>query len=46
MSELTVKSLADEIGAPLERVIDQLAEAGFKKSQNDSVSLDEKQALL
>ncbi len=46
MSEYTVKSLADEIGAPLERVIDQLAEAGFKKSQNDNVSLDEKQALL
>ncbi|OIQ47580.1 MAG: translation initiation factor IF-2, partial [Gammaproteobacteria bacterium MedPE] len=46
MSELTVKSLADEIGAPVERVIDQLAEAGFKKGQNDSVSLQEKQALL
>jgi len=46
MSELTVKSLADEIGAPVDRVIDQLGEAGFKKSQNDNVSLEEKQALL
>jgi len=46
MSELTVKSLADEIGAPVERVIEQLADAGFKKSQNDNVSLEEKQALL
>ncbi len=46
MSELTVKSLADEIGAPVERVIEQLSEAGFKKSQNDNVSLEEKQALL
>ncbi|WP_435276753.1 translation initiation factor IF-2 [Psychrobium sp. nBUS_13] len=46
MSELTVKSLATEIDAPVERVIEQLAEAGFKKSPNDSVSLEEKQALL
>jgi len=46
MSELTVKSLADEIGAPVDRVIEQLGEAGFKKSQNDNVSLEEKQALL
>ena len=46
MSDLTVKGLATEIGAPVERVIEQLAEAGFKKSQNDNVSLEEKQALL
>ncbi|MCG7531955.1 translation initiation factor IF-2 [Psychrobium sp. MM17-31] len=46
MSELTVKSLAKEIDAPVERVIEQLAQAGFKKSQNDNVSLQEKQALL
>ena len=46
MSELTVKSLATEIDAPVERVIEQLAEAGFKKSPNDNVSLEEKQALL
>jgi len=46
MSEYTVKSLADEIGAPLDRVIEQLNEAGVKKSQNDNVSLEEKQALL
>ncbi|NRA59729.1 MAG: translation initiation factor IF-2 [Psychrobium sp.] len=46
MSELTVNGLANEIGAPVERVIEQLAEAGFKKSKNDNVSLEEKQALL
>ena len=46
MSELTVNGLANEIGAPVERVIEQLAEAGFKKNKNDNVSLDEKQALL
>jgi translation initiation factor IF-2 len=46
MSELTVKSLAKEIDAPVERVIEQLAQAGFKKSQDDNVSLQEKQALL
>ena len=46
MSDLTVKILADEIGAPVERVIEQLASAGFKKGQNDSVTLEEKQSLL
>lgn len=46
MTDLTVKILADEIGAPVQRVIEQLAEAGFNKDQNDSVTLDEKQSLL
>jgi len=46
MTDLTVKILADEIGAPVERVIEQLASAGFEKGQNDNVSLEEKQSLL
>jgi len=46
MTDLTVKILADEIGAPVERVIEQLASAGFTKGQNDNVSLEEKQSLL
>ncbi|NRA52952.1 MAG: translation initiation factor IF-2 [Gammaproteobacteria bacterium] len=46
MTDLTVKILADEIGAPVERVIEQLASAGFKKDQNDNVSLEEIKSLL
>ncbi|GLQ71569.1 translation initiation factor IF-2 [Vibrio penaeicida] len=46
MTELTVKALSDEIGTPVDRLIEQLADAGMKKTGVDTVSDDEKQKLL
>ncbi|NIH24231.1 translation initiation factor IF-2 [Providencia heimbachae] len=42
----TVKTLATEIQTTVERLVQQFAEAGFKKTENDSVSQSEKEALL
>ncbi|MDD9338322.1 MAG: translation initiation factor IF-2 [Providencia heimbachae] len=42
----TVKTLATEIQTTVERLVQQFAEAGFKKTENDSVSQTEKEALL
>ena len=42
----TVKSLATEIQITVDRLVQQFAEAGFNKSENDSVSQSEKEALL
>lgn len=46
MTQLTVKALSEEIGTPVDRLIEQLADAGMKKSAADNVSDDEKQTLL
>jgi translation initiation factor IF-2 len=46
MTELTVKALSEEIGTPVDRLLEQLAEAGMTKTGADSVSEDEKQKLL
>ncbi|PJC86148.1 translation initiation factor IF-2 [Vibrio sp. HA2012] len=46
MTQLTVKTLSEEIGTPVDRLLEQLADAGMKKSMSDSVSEDEKQQLL
>ena len=47
MAEVTVKQLADDVGAPVDRLLKQIVEAGLKaRSENDSVSSDEKQQLL
>ncbi|MCW8345269.1 translation initiation factor IF-2 [Vibrio sp. ZSDZ65] len=46
MTKLTVKALSEEIGTPVERLIEQLADAGLKKSESDQVNDDEKQTLL
>lgn len=47
MSEVTVKQLAKVVGTPVDRLLQQLAEAGLKKnSVEDSVSNDEKMKLL
>ncbi|WP_166263229.1 translation initiation factor IF-2 [Marinobacter caseinilyticus] len=47
MAEVTVKQLADDVGAPVDRLLRQIVEAGLKaRSENDSVSSDEKQQLL
>ncbi|EHH2447854.1 translation initiation factor IF-2 [Vibrio vulnificus] len=46
MTQLTVKALSEEIGTPVDRLLEQLADAGMKKSSSDQVSDDEKQKLL
>lgn len=46
MTQLTVKSLSEEIGTPIDRLLEQLADAGMTKSGTDSVTEDEKQKLL
>ncbi|SJN53996.1 Translation initiation factor IF-2 [Vibrio ruber DSM 16370] len=46
MTELTVKALSEEIGTPVDRLLEQLADAGMAKTGADSVSEDEKQRLL
>ncbi|PIJ51025.1 translation initiation factor IF-2 [Erwinia sp. OLTSP20] len=46
MTDVTVKSLAAEIQTPVERLVQQFAEAGIRKSENDSVSQHEKETLL
>ncbi|GAA0819806.1 translation initiation factor IF-2 [Colwellia asteriadis] len=46
MAEITVAELANEIGTPVERLVSQLADSGVNKSATDSISQDEKEALL
>ncbi|WP_102363577.1 translation initiation factor IF-2 [Vibrio cyclitrophicus] len=46
MTQLTVKALSEEIGTPVDRLIEQLADAGMKKSGADQVTDSEKQTLL
>lgn len=47
MAEVTVKQLAADVGAPVDRLLRQIVEAGLKaRSENDSVTSDEKQQLL
>ena len=46
MANVTVEELAKEIGTPVDRLVSQLADSGVKKSVNDSVSQEEKEALL
>ncbi|QIA64150.1 translation initiation factor IF-2 [Vibrio astriarenae] len=46
MTEVTVKALSEEIGTPVERLVEQLADAGMKKADTDIVTEDEKQQLL
>jgi len=47
MAEVTVKQLAEVVGTPVERLLEQLSEAGVEKSQaEDAVSDDEKMQLL
>ncbi|PMP06716.1 translation initiation factor IF-2 [Vibrio breoganii] len=46
MTQLTVKALSEEIGTPVERLIEQLEDAGLKKNSSDNVTDEEKQALL
>jgi translation initiation factor IF-2 len=46
MANVTVEQLAKEIGTPVDRLVSQLADSGVNKSATDSVSQDEKEALL
>ncbi|MFT6193751.1 MAG: translation initiation factor IF-2, partial [Cognaticolwellia sp.] len=46
MANVTVEQLATEIGTPVERLVSQLADSGVNKSATDSVSQEEKEALL
>ncbi|SDH26170.1 translation initiation factor IF-2 [Vibrio xiamenensis] len=46
MTQRTVKALSEEIGTPIDRLLEQLADAGMNKASGDSVSDDEKQKLL
>lgn len=47
MSEVTVRQLAEDIGAPVERLLKQMTDAGLSpRSEKDTVSDQEKQALL
>ncbi len=47
MAEVTVKQLAEVVGTPVDRLLEQLGEAGVgKSSAEDAVSDDEKMQLL
>ncbi|KJY82195.1 translation initiation factor IF-2 [Vibrio galatheae] len=46
MTQITVKALSEEIGTPVDRLIEQLADAGMKKASSDQVTDEEKQKLL
>lgn len=47
MAEVTVKQLADTVGAPVERLLKQMQEAGLShKTEADVVSEEQKQVLL
>lgn len=47
MSEVTVKQLAKDVGIPVDRLLQQLSEAGLSKaSADDAVTVDEKMRLL
>ena len=47
MAEVTVKQLADTVGAPVERLLKQMQQAGLSHTAEDeAVSEQEKQTLL
>lgn len=45
-TDVTVKSLAAEIKTPVDRLVQQFADAGINKSEDDSVTQQEKEVLL
>ncbi|MEL6114229.1 translation initiation factor IF-2 [Photobacterium sp. SP02] len=46
MSEVSIKALAEEIGTPIDRLLQQFADAGISKKAEDSVNQQEKESLL
>lgn len=46
MTDVTIKTLAAERQTSVERLVQQFADAGIRKSADDSVSAQEKQTLI
>ena len=46
MAEVSLEKLAGDIGTSVDRLVQQFADAGIKKSVNDQVSEEEKRTLL
>ena len=46
MTDVTIKALASEIQTSVDRLIQQFADAGIRKTADDSVTSQEKQTLL
>ncbi|RUO80436.1 translation initiation factor IF-2 [Idiomarina tyrosinivorans] len=46
MEEVTLDKLAKDVGTTVDRLVQQFAEAGIKKTAGDAVTEDEKQKLL
>lgn len=46
MADVTIEKLASDVGTPVDRLIQQFAEVGIKKSPADAVSEEEKTKLL
>ncbi|MFO6424283.1 translation initiation factor IF-2 [Motilimonas sp. KMU-193] len=46
MAEVSIETLAKEISTPVDRLVQQFADAGINKKSGDNVNEDEKQALL
>ncbi|REL27373.1 translation initiation factor IF-2 [Thalassotalea euphylliae] len=46
MAEVTISELASEVGTPVDTLISQFAETGVTKTSNDTVTEQEKEALL
>ena len=47
MAEVTVKQLAEAVGAPVDRLLTQMQQAGLShESENEPASEQEKQTLL
>ena len=46
MADITVAELAKEIGTPVDRLVNQLADSGVNKSATDAISQEEKESLL
>ncbi|WP_241606073.1 translation initiation factor IF-2 [Rosenbergiella epipactidis] len=45
MTDVTVKALATQLNTPVDRLVQQLADAGIRKSDNDSVTQEEQETL-
>ncbi|QIQ22250.1 translation initiation factor IF-2 [Zophobihabitans entericus] len=46
MTKVAIQTLAEEINIPVEHLLQQFADAGMKKTASDTVSQQEKEALL
>ena len=46
MAEVTVKQLADVVGTPVERLLEQIKEAGLKADKSDALISDQDKLQL